>query len=75
MLVFTITLRHQMLIVLSLFFFFFFGLNSSLPMVYGRLSLTLACTLAPHMLNTWNMVDVLFLIFLIISLNDSISLF
>lgn len=72
-LVFTITLRHQMLIILSLVFYFF-GLNGSLPMVCGGLSLTLTSPITPHMLNTWNTVNVLFLIFLIINLNDNISL-
>lgn len=43
-------------------------------MVCGRLSLTLAYPIALHMLNIWNMIDG-FLIFLIISLNDSIILF
>lgn len=56
------------------FFFFFFGLNGYLPVVCRRLSLTLAYPIAPHVLNICNRDDVLVLIFLIISLNGSISL-
>lgn len=38
--------------------FGFFGLNSYLPVACRRLSLTLAYSIAPHVLNIWNIGDV-----------------